>query len=112
MKFIELILLKSEEPDIVLDAFSTVYIKTDNEAFIEEIQKFTCYARALNFLEDNQGGIYEELVETPKKIDISIDLSQSVEDVINDLTVPMSIKLDVDSYITHTPHLGVYGTSA
>ncbi|MDY0292512.1 MAG: hypothetical protein RBR02_09290 [Desulfuromonadaceae bacterium] len=90
-----------------------IYIKSNNENFIDEIQKYTCPTRMIEFISSQDLDICAELLSPPNNnsFDLEIDLSKKLLEQMGDLSLPFSVKMDSSMCANNTSHLDKYGNA-
>ena len=78
----------------------TYYIDTNDEIFIDEVQRFVCPVRLIKYISDDKD--IKELITNEEisncKVDLSIDLSSEMNDILKNLNTI----LDIEQYIKDT----------
>ncbi len=98
----------NEEVEPVGDS-GTFYIDTSSNIFIEEINKYQCPIRLIDFLDEEFENNNEvtELIRLPEngKIDLFINLSNETQKIIDETDG----FTEFDKYLENTSHLNKYG---
>ena len=70
----------------------TVYLKTDNQGFIDGLAKITKFKEMTVYL-DEYKHLYQELEQDPQKYDFTFDTSADMVKLVQDDNLPFSEKL-------------------
>ena len=107
---IKVIIHKTKENDLVTGAY---ILETYSKDFVEELNKYVCPQRMVDFLIKEEKKSFRLLKEDIDEKDIQqvIDLSDKTDAIIRDKVAKGEILsvLSHESYIESTPHLNKYG---
>lgn len=85
--------------EIIRD-LATIYISSNDESFLQGLKGIDHFAYMERYLDQHKG----KYIQSPvilDQVDKTIDLTESFNEMANNMELPISIKFDTDKYIAY-----------